>query len=135
MKRKAVEHIRARLPERSCLRWPREWIIDSHTPLAYCIDLMIFKETTVFTRQISNLISDDAYREFQQELIFNPIAGDLIKGSGGLRKIRWRSATGGKRGGIRVIYTIGKWPTVRYFSFLPTARPKRRICLQKKSRF
>jgi hypothetical protein len=72
--------------------------------LAYCIDLIIFKETTVFTRQISNLISDDAYREFQQELIFNPIAGDLIKGSGGLRKIRWRSASGGKRGGIRVIY-------------------------------
>jgi hypothetical protein len=30
--------------------------------------------------------------------------GDLIKGSGGLRKIRWRSASGGKRGGIRVIY-------------------------------
>jgi len=46
---------------------------------------MIFKETTVFTRQISNLISDDAYREFQQELIFNPIAGDLIKGK------RWSS--------------------------------------------
>jgi mRNA-degrading endonuclease RelE of RelBE toxin-antitoxin system len=65
---------------------------------------MIFKETTVFTRQISRLLSDEAYRELQQELIFNPIAGDLIKGSGGLRKIRWRSVTGGKRGGIRVIY-------------------------------
>jgi len=63
--------------------------------MAYCTGVMIFKETSVFTRQISKLISDDAYREFQQ---------DLIKGSGGLRKIRWRSATGGKRGGIRVIY-------------------------------
>ncbi len=76
--------------------------------MAYCADSMIFKETSVFTRQISKLISDDAYREFQQALIFNPIAGDLIKGSGGLRKIRWRSATGGKRGGIRVIYYW--WP-------------------------
>jgi mRNA-degrading endonuclease RelE of RelBE toxin-antitoxin system len=65
---------------------------------------MIFKETGVFTRQITKLISDNQYREFQQELIFNPQAGDLIKGSGGLRKIRWRSAAGGKRGGIRVIY-------------------------------
>ena len=65
---------------------------------------MVFKETSVFTKQISDLISDDAYREFQRELIFNPTAGDLIQGSGGLRKIRWRSATGGKRGGIRVIY-------------------------------
>jgi len=65
---------------------------------------MIFKETTIFTRQIRKLIPDDAYRELQQELIFNPAAGDLIKGSGGLRKIRWQSASGGKRGGIRVIY-------------------------------
>jgi mRNA-degrading endonuclease RelE of RelBE toxin-antitoxin system len=72
--------------------------------MAYGMDVMVFKETTVFTRQIGKLISDEAYREFQQELIFNPTAGDLIKGSGGLRKIRWRSATGGKRGGIRVIY-------------------------------
>ncbi len=66
--------------------------------------LMIFKETNVFTRQIRKLIPDDEYREFQQELIFNPAAGAVIKGSGGLRKIRWRSASKGKRGGIRIIY-------------------------------
>ena len=65
---------------------------------------MIFKETSIFTKQVCKLISDDEYREFQQELIFNPAAGSVIKGSGGLRKIRWRSATKGKRGGIRVIY-------------------------------
>lgn len=65
---------------------------------------MVFNETSVFTRQITKLISPEAYREFQQELLFNPAAGDVIKGSGGLRKIRWRSAAGGKRGGIRVIY-------------------------------
>lgn len=65
---------------------------------------MTFKETSVFTKQIRKLIPDDDYREFQQELIFNPEAGDVIKGSGGLRKIRWRSAAKGKRGGIRVIY-------------------------------
>ena len=60
---------------------------------------MVFRETSVFTRQISKLIPDEAYREFQQELIFNPTAGDLIKGSGGLRKIRWRSATGNRSRG------------------------------------
>ena len=65
---------------------------------------MTFKETNVFTRQIRKLIPDDEYREFQQELIFNPVAGAVIKGSGGLRKIRWRSAAKGKRGGIRIIY-------------------------------
>ena len=65
---------------------------------------MVFKETTVFTRQITNLLSDDQYRELQRELIFNPAAGSIIQHSGGLRKVRWRSATRGKRGGIRVIY-------------------------------
>ena len=47
---------------------------------------MIFKETSIFTKQINKLIPDDAYRELQQELIFNPAAGDVIKGSGGLRQ-------------------------------------------------
>ena len=58
----------------------------------------------MFTRQITALLSDEEYGELQQELIFNPAAGALIKHSGGLRKVRWRSATGGKRGGLRVIY-------------------------------
>ena len=65
---------------------------------------MIFTETPVFTRQITKLLPDDQYRELQQELIFNPAAGDVIQHSGGLRKVRWRSATKGKRGGLRVIY-------------------------------
>ncbi len=58
----------------------------------------------MFTKQIRKLIPDDEYREFQQEILFNPAAGNIIKGSGGLRKIRWRSAAKGKRGGIRIIY-------------------------------
>ena len=65
---------------------------------------MIFIETPVFTRQIIALIPEDAYRELQQDLVFNPTAGDVIPNSGGLRKVRWRSATRGKRGGLRVIY-------------------------------
>ena len=65
---------------------------------------MIFTETPVFTRQIMKLLPDDEYRQLQQALIFNPEAGDIIQHSGGLRKVRWRSVTRGKRGGIRVIY-------------------------------
>ena len=65
---------------------------------------MTFVETSVFTRQIQNLISDNTYRQFQQELILNPAAGDIIRGGGGLRKIRCRTDGKGKRGGIRVIY-------------------------------
>lgn len=65
---------------------------------------MNFVETPVFTRQILRLLSDDAYAALQEALARDPAAGDLIQHSGGLRKVRWRSATRGKRGGIRVIY-------------------------------
>ncbi len=47
---------------------------------------------------------DDLYREFQEFLVKNPNVGDLIKGSGGLRKIRWNLPGKGKRGGVRFIY-------------------------------
>jgi hypothetical protein len=65
---------------------------------------MVIKETHVFTKIIKELIPDDLYQEFQEFLVKDPNAGDLIKGSGGLRKIRWNLPGQGKRGGIRVIY-------------------------------
>ncbi|MCY1179849.1 Toxin HigB-2 [compost metagenome] len=65
---------------------------------------MIFIETPVFTRQINELVDDETYRELQQQLIANPEAGDLIQGTGGLRKIRIAAKGHGKRGGARVIY-------------------------------
>ena len=65
---------------------------------------MIIVETTVFTRLIAQLMQDDQYRELQERLIENPEIGDLIPGSGGLRKIRWKLSGRGKRGGVRVIY-------------------------------
>jgi hypothetical protein len=61
-------------------------------------------ETSVFTKQITRLISDENYRQLQRILVMNPLAGVLIKNSGGLRKIRWRVEGRGKSGGIRVIY-------------------------------
>jgi hypothetical protein len=39
-------------------------------------------------------------------LIARPEAGDVIPGSGGVRKLRWRGAGRGKRGGLRVIYFL-----------------------------
>ena len=65
---------------------------------------MIIVETTVFTKFIGQLMDDDHYRELQELLIENPEIGDLIQGSGGLRKIRWKLTGRGKRGGVRVIY-------------------------------
>jgi len=67
---------------------------------------MVFYETPVFTEQIVELLDDDSYRELQSVLIREPESGDLIPRSRGLRKIRWRGAGRGKRGGIRVIYYL-----------------------------
>ena len=47
---------------------------------------------------------DDQYRELQSALIIDPEIGELIKESGGLRKVRWKLPGGGKRGGARIIY-------------------------------
>jgi hypothetical protein len=68
--------------------------------------LLTFIETPVFTQQIKSLLDDDQYSDFQAMLVVNPEAGRLIKGAGGLRKIRWKDPgrQKGKRGGVRVIY-------------------------------
>lgn len=63
-----------------------------------------FIETRLFTRLVGEYLSDDEYRELQRALVANPNAGDVVPGSGGLRKLRWRAAGRGKRGGYRVIY-------------------------------
>jgi len=65
---------------------------------------MVFIETPVFTRQVQELLSDEAYSAFQWDLALNPDAGDVIRDTGGLRKVRWSVAGRGKRGGVRVIY-------------------------------
>ena len=65
---------------------------------------MEFVETTIFTERITKLLTDEVYRDLQAVLAEHPTAGDVIPGTGGLRKIRWRAAHRGKRGGIRVIY-------------------------------
>ena len=67
-------------------------------------DTMEFIETPTFTRQILALLPDDDYRGLQNELMENPERGDIIKGGGGVRKVRYAAMGHGKRGGIRVIY-------------------------------
>jgi mRNA-degrading endonuclease RelE of RelBE toxin-antitoxin system len=65
---------------------------------------MEFIETPIFTKLLSGLLADDQYHKLQVTLLFRPDAGAVIKGSGGLRKIRWAPVGSGKRGGLRVIY-------------------------------
>lgn len=65
---------------------------------------LIFKETSFFTRQAADLLPDEELNALQWALMASPEKGDLIRGSGGLRKIRWAGSSRGKRGGLRIIY-------------------------------
>jgi len=65
---------------------------------------MIFVETPNFTQAVSSLLSDDDYAALQGSLLKNPDLGNMIVGSGGIRKFRWAAKSRGKRGGARIIY-------------------------------
>lgn len=68
--------------------------------------MFVFIETRLFTRLVDDYLSPDEYAELQLFLISRPEAGDLIRGSGGIRKMRWSGSGRGKRGGVRVIYYL-----------------------------
>ena len=65
---------------------------------------MVFIATPIFTADVHVLLSDVEYARLQEHLVRHPDAGDVIAGTGGLRKIRWTSAGKGKPGGSRVNY-------------------------------
>ena len=52
------------------------------------------------------MISDDELAELQSQIIINPESGDLIEGTGGLRKLRFAGDGIGKSGGYRVVYLL-----------------------------
>ncbi len=66
--------------------------------------LLAFRETKRFSERIVELLSDEAYAKLQLQLAEFPAVGDLIKGGGGIRKVRVALPGRGKSGGARVIY-------------------------------
>jgi hypothetical protein len=78
-------------------------------------------ETSIFTRQIDALLSEEEYRGFQSRVAANPELGALIKGGGGIRKVRVAIGSRGKSGGARVIYY---WAVRRDVILLLYAYPK-----------
>ncbi len=65
---------------------------------------MVIIETSIFTRRIKELMSDDEYKLLQESLVNRPDLGAVIQGTGGLRKVRWKLDGRGKSGGVRAIY-------------------------------
>jgi hypothetical protein len=65
---------------------------------------MVFVELSPFVAFRDEHWDDEKFRRFRNAMIESPKAGDVIRGSGGLRKLRWLAQRRGKRGGARVIY-------------------------------
>lgn len=79
-----------------------------------------FIETSIFTRQIKQIATDDELKELQRELIESPDKGDLIQQTGGLRKVRMATGSQGKSGSARVIYFLATEEVI----YLVMAYPK-----------
>jgi putative transcriptional regulator len=78
----------------------------------------VFVESTEFTEWVSEYLPDETYARLQHELMDNPRKGTVIRGCGGLRKVRVADSIRGqgKRGGARVIYLYV--PEARWFFML-----------------
>jgi mRNA-degrading endonuclease RelE of RelBE toxin-antitoxin system len=61
-------------------------------------------ETPTFKKLSQDIWQADERTEFISFLANNPLSGDVIPNTNGLRKIRWAKSGIGKRGGVRVIY-------------------------------
>ena len=64
----------------------------------------VFIESSIFEKFRDTYINEEEFRLFQADLMANPKQGDVIQGTGGLRKVRIAGRGKGKRGGSRVIY-------------------------------
>ncbi len=72
--------------------------------------MFTFIETSLFERILAVYMDDDEYSELQQFLMQKPEAGELVPGSGGVRKVRWSRPGMGRRGGLRIIYFVRYQP-------------------------
>lgn len=89
---------------------------------------VISAETAIFQRYAAAIWTDAERCQFIDWIANNPLAGDIIQGSGGCRKVRWSRSGMGKRGGARIIYFNGTegrvWLLIVYtktkFDNLPT---------------
>jgi mRNA-degrading endonuclease RelE of RelBE toxin-antitoxin system len=65
---------------------------------------VLIVETPAFTRRLRQVLDEEQYRLLQAALVASPAAGSVIRGSGGIRKVRWAGSGRGRRGGVRVLY-------------------------------
>lgn len=69
---------------------------------------MEFIEAVAFTKYVYDYLSEDEYMGLQSFLLQYPESGKVVRGSGGVRKVRWAMAGKGKSSGVRIIYYFKK---------------------------
>ena len=72
--------------------------------MPYNCAVQTVSETEIFQKYAAGVWSDAERTEFINWIAANPLAGDVVPGSNGCRKVRWSRSGMGKRGGARVIY-------------------------------
>ena len=77
--------------------------------------------TRPYERAVRKLLPEDARREMEAATVAAPHAAPVVRGTGGVRKLRWARSGRGKRGGIRAIYF---WPAVPGAVYMLTAYAK-----------
>lgn len=79
-----------------------------HTALPYLdrMSLLTVIESPLFSNHWPDYWTAEQHSDFVAYIAGSPEAGDVIPGSGGCRKVRWAGDGKGKRGGVRVIYTL-----------------------------
>ena len=73
-------------------------------PVDYNLNLLTKAKLPNFIRQAEKLLGYQDHQDVISYLAEHPKSGDLIEGTGGVRKLRWGRGSQGKSGGVRVIY-------------------------------
>ena len=80
--------------------------LDSYAPQTYSPCMLRVVETLLFQKQWPRYWTEQERGEFAAYIAESPDVGDVVRGSGGIRKVRWSRAGSGKSGGVRVIYYL-----------------------------
>jgi hypothetical protein len=83
---------------------PTGWVLTIGTPWAYILSMLTVVESPIFQRLWPRYWDEDERAEFATFMALNPEAGAVIRGSGGVRKVRWAREGSGKSSGVRVVY-------------------------------
>jgi hypothetical protein len=68
--------------------------------------VLTIAEVPEYIRRSEKLLTEEERRDVVDYLAANPKAGDIMEGTGGVRKLRWGRQGRGKSGGVRVIYYV-----------------------------